>query len=244
MSAGASSIADTNARTTGGAPARDSRTAGLTDGTPREALPEHARVYWRPRASDASLTRSGRRWTLCTASHTLPFIAAAIALALVAPVTTPVGLILVAHAWIIPELYAARGAGVLRSRARGAEHAEHAEQRALLLLGDLVDDPARRLHAQTGVVLERGDLGAWIVGEAGALLVRPGGRRVNCYCVKATGSELPHADRIAHLLLALRCDECGFVTVANLAFSGSCWRLRRRLGAEHRQALAAARAAA
>ena len=61
----------------------------------------------------------------------------------------------------------------------------------------------------------------WLVGEAGALLVRPGGRRVNCYCVKATGAELPPSDRIAHLLLALRADEAGFATVANLAFSGA-----------------------
>ena len=33
--------------------------------------------------------------------------------------------------------------------------------------------------------------------------------------------ELPSADRTAHLLLALREDEEGFATVANLAFSGA-----------------------
>ena len=44
--------------------------------------------------------------------------------------------------------------------------------------------------------------------------------------VKATGSELPSSDRIAHLLLALRTDESGFTTVANLAFSGARWRPR------------------
>ena len=33
--------------------------------------------------------------------------------------------------------------------------------------------------------------------------------------------ELPSADRISHLLLALRTDEQGFATVANLAFSGA-----------------------
>jgi hypothetical protein len=206
-----------------------------------EGLPEQARVYWRRRVDEASLSRSGRLWTLSTASHTVPFIAAAVLLVIVAPVTTPVALVLLAHAWIIPELYAARGAGVLRARTPAGESAE---QRALLLLGDLIDDPARRLHDQTGVVLERGALGVWILGEAGALLVRPGARRVNCYCVRATGSDLPHADRIAHLLLALRCDERGFVTVANLAFSGARWRLGRRLRREQRPALAAARQAA
>ena len=69
-------------------------------------------------------------------------------------------------------------------------------------------------------MLERGALGVWLVGEAGALLVRPGGRRVDCWCVKVD-AELPSADRTAHLLLALREDEAGFATVANLAFSGA-----------------------
>ena len=62
--------------------------------------------------------------------------------------------------------------------------------------------------------MERGRLGVWLVGEAGALLVRPGGRRVHCFCVRATDPELPRSDRIAHLLLALRQDEIGFATVA------------------------------
>ncbi len=79
------------------------------------------------------------------------------------------------------------------------------------------------------------------MGEAGALLVRPGGRRVDCWCVKVDG-DLPSADRTAHLLLALREDEAGFATVANLAFSGAAWRLRHRLAKPMRPALAAARA--
>jgi hypothetical protein len=49
--------------------------------------------------------------------------------------------------------------------------------------------------------------------------------------------ELPSGDRIAHLLLALRADEQGFATVANLAFAGARWRLRRRLAAPLRPAL-------
>ena len=78
-------------------------------------------------------------------------------------------------------------------------------------------------------MLERGSLGVWLVGPAGALLVRPGGRRVHCYCVRVNDPDLPCGDRIAHLLLALRSDERGFATVANLAFSGARWRVRRRL---------------
>ena len=81
------------------------------------------------------------------------------------------------------------------------------------------------------------------MGEAGALLFAPGGRRVHCFCVRTTEPDLPPSDRVAHLLLALRTDELGFATVANHAFAGSPWRLRRRLGPEARTALAAARRA-
>ncbi len=45
--------------------------------------------------------------------------------------------------------------------------------------------------------------------------------------------ELPPSDRIAHLLLALRVDEEGFATVANHAFAGAPWRVRRRLPRAH-----------
>jgi hypothetical protein len=74
--------------------------------------------------------------------------------------------------------------------------------------------------------------------------VRPGGRRVNCYCVRVPDASLPPTDRIAHLLLALRTDEAGFATVANLSFSGARWRVRRRLPAPVRDALDAAGAQA
>jgi hypothetical protein len=82
------------------------------------------------------------------------------------------------------------------------------------------------------------------VGEAGALLVRHGGRRVHCFCVRVDHPELPSADRISHLLLALRADEQGFATVANQAFAGSGWRVRRRIPKRMRPALDAARARA
>src|SRR6185295_6952963 len=145
--------------------------------------------------------------------------------------------ILLGHAWAIPELYANRGAKVVKPRRPAAEEPERT---ALGLLGDLLGHEARELHARTGLALERGALGVWLVGEAGALLVRPGGRRVDCWCVKVDG-ELPSADRTAHLLLALREDEAGFATVANLACSGGTWRLRHRIPKPMRPALAAAR---
>jgi hypothetical protein len=194
------------------------------------------------------LTRRGRLWTATTLAHTLPFLATAAFLILLSPVTIPVGLAAIAQAWIIPELYAARGAKVLRPRVarRPRGSAAHggpdpgAERVAAGLLGDLIGHPARELHARTGLVLEEGGLGVWVLGEAGALLVREGGRRVHCLCVRAGDAELPPSDRIAHLLLALRTDEEGFATVANLAFAGAPWRLRRRLDRRGREALEAA----
>jgi hypothetical protein len=205
------------------------------------ALPELASVPWRPRASDRSLTRAGRLWTLSTIAHTIPFLAAAGLLLSISPITVPIGLIVLAHAWVIPELYAARGANVVRGRGVAGLGPE---RRALLLLGDLIDEAARELHARSDLVLERGALGTWLLGEAGAVLVRPGGRRVHCYCVKATDRGLPSSDKVAHLLLALRADEAGFATVANMAFSGARWRLARRLPSRARAALDAAGQAA
>jgi hypothetical protein len=204
-------------------------------------LPEAAAVYWRPRVNAARLRTRQRQWTATTVAHTVPFAGTAVGLMLLNPLAAPVAAACAAHAWVIPELYARRGADVARPyRRRGSEEAERT---ALGLLGDLIDHDARELHARTGLVLEHGQLGAWLVGEAGALLVRPGGRTVLCWCVGVRDGDLPPADRTAHLLLALREDERGFATVANLAFSGATWRIRRRLDARARPALDAAAAA-
>jgi hypothetical protein len=208
--------------------------------TTAEPLPELGAVRWRRLVDEVELGRAGRRWTACTVGHTVPFVGAAVGLMALQPLSAPVAVMALAHAWVIPELYARRGANVVRPRPRSDAAAE---ERALGLLGDLVDHPARELFASTGLVLERGRLGIWLVGEAGALLVRRGGRRVHCYCVRVNEQNLPSADRVAHLLLALRADECGFATVANLAFAGAGWRVRRRLDPAMRPALALARTA-
>jgi hypothetical protein len=200
-----------------------------------QVLPETAAVYWRPRIDERALARRGRVWTLTTIAHTVPFVVAAVVLFVLEPLSAPVGAILLAHAWAIPELYAKRGATVLRRKPR---RGAGAEATAVGLLGDLIGHDARELHARTGLVLERGALGTWVVGEAGAVLVR--GRRAFCWCVHVDDPSLPAADRIAHLLLALRTDEQGFATVANLAFSGSWRRVRRRLAPQLRPALDAA----
>ncbi len=201
------------------------------------ALPELARVPWRRRVDERTLRVSGRRWTISILAQTLPFLVVAGLLVASKPILFPIGLVALLYAWILPELYAARGAGVLRRRpGRDAE----AERVALGLLGDLLDHPARELQRRTGLAMERGAFGVWLVGEAGAVLLRPRARRVYCYCVRVPDPELPAGDRIAHLLLALRTDEAGFATVANVAFSGARWRLRRRLPLPAREALRAA----
>jgi hypothetical protein len=205
------------------------------------ALPELAAVPWRERTTSSTLVRRGHWWTAYTVGHVVPFLAAAAALMALNPIALPVALACFAHAWIIPELYAFRGANVVRRKSARDAGSERVAQG---LLGDLLGHEERDLQRDTGLALEHGRLGVWLVAEAGALLVRPGGRRLHCYCVGVPDPELPPSDRVAHLLLALRTDESGFATVANHAFSGAPWRLRRRLSPEARPALDAARRAA
>jgi hypothetical protein len=221
-----------------------------------QALPELATVPWRQPTNARWLRRWGRIWHAWTLLYTVPFIAAAVGMVWLDPIAMPVALAALAHAWIIPELYAFRGASVVRPKARGAAVAQAAggarcaatdfpgEPVAQGLLGDLLGHDTRRLQRSTGLALERAELGVWLVGQGGALLVTPGGGRVHCFCVAATDTDLPPSDRIAHLLLALRADELGFATVANHAFAGAPWRVRRRLPQPMRPALDAARRAA
>jgi hypothetical protein len=206
-----------------------------------QALPELAAVPWRQPTDARWLLRWGRIWHAWTLLYTVPFIAAAVGMVLLEPLATPVALAALAHAWIIPELYAFRGASVVRPKVRKEAPGEPVAQG---LLGDLLGHRERELQRETGLALERGALGVWLVGEGGALLVTPGRQRVHCFCVAATDGELPPSDRIAHLLLALREDEEGFATVANHAFAGAPWRVRRRLPVGMRRALDAARRAA
>jgi hypothetical protein len=179
-------------------------------------------------------------WIVCA------FTAPGFLLLYLEPATVPVAAICFAHAWLIPWLQARRGAesvAPLGSQTRLGQPA--ADRVALGLLGDLVGHRQRDLLDRTGLVVEPGRLGTWLVGERGALLVRPGGRRVDCWCVRVAEQEgLPNADRVSHLLLALREEETGFAKVANLGFSGAAWRVRRRLPERSRPALEEARALA
>jgi hypothetical protein len=205
-----------------------------------QALPELASVPWRRPTDERWLRRWGRIWHAWTVAYTVPFVLAGVGMLALEPLAAPVALAAFAHAWIIPELYAYRGASVLRPKGPRNERAEPVAQG---LLGDLLGHEERELQRRTGLALERGGLGTWLVGEAGAVLVLPGGRRAHCFCVRAADRDLPPSDRVAHLLLALREDEVGFATVANHAFAGAAWRVRRRLPAPMRPALDGARRA-
>jgi hypothetical protein len=215
---------------------------------PAAVLPETAGVPWRPRVDDARLRRFAAAWTATTLAHVVPFLGVGVLLLALDLRTLPVALAAWAHAWLIPEVYARRGADSIRVKRKRRAPTADAERTALGLLGDLVGHEAREVLQATGLVVERGRLGVWVVGEAGALLVRGGRRgrwqRVHCWCVRVKDPALPTGDRIAHLLLALRTDEAGFATVANQTFSGARWRVRRRMPEPMRPALDAAGAIA
>ncbi|HET9119541.1 MAG TPA: hypothetical protein VFN72_03320 [Solirubrobacterales bacterium] len=206
-------------------------------------LAEAAAMPWRRRASDRSLTREGRVWTLWSAGVLITFGLPAALLIWIEPLAAPVSAIFLGHGLAVLHLQARRGARGVKPI--GAEASDGPERRALGLLGDLLGHDSRELLTETGLALQRGALGAWLVGQEGAILVRNGGHRVHCFCVRVgEPGDLPAGDRVAHLLLALREDEEGFATVANRNFSGARWRLRRQLPARARPALSRARSAA
>ena len=204
-------------------------------------LAEAAAMPWRRRASKRSLEREGRIWTLWSIGVVVTFGVPAALLIWIQPLAFPVSAIFLGHGVAVLHLQARRGARGVKPIGEATELPEH---RALGLLGDLVGHDARRLLQETGLALQPGALGAWLVGQEGAILVRPGGHRVHCFCVRVSeGGDLPPGDRVAHLLLALREDEEGFATVANRNFSGATWRLRLQLPSRVRPALRRARMA-
>ena len=80
----------------------------------------------------------------------------------------------------------------------------------------------RELLAETGLALRARARSApgWSASRAPCSCAR-GGRRVDSWCVRVAEPDgLPGGDRVAHLLLALREDELGFATVANLDLLG------------------------
>jgi hypothetical protein len=207
-------------------------------------LAEAAAIPWRRRTTERTLRRDGRRWTLWTTGVVVTFAGPAAALLWLEPLAFPAAAFWLGHGIAVTHMQARRGArsvvpiGSERSAARTGEASGGPDAIALGLLGDLVGHEERNLLRETGLALQRGRLGVWLVGEEGAILVRPGGRRVHCHCVRVSEvGDLPAGDRVSHLLLALREDEEGFGTVANINFSGGVRRVRRRLPKRSRRAL-------
>jgi hypothetical protein len=201
---------------------------------PGARLPEAAEVWWRKPVDERRLALMEWLSAAYTTVYVMPFFVLGAVLIALEPLLAPVSFLCLVHAWVIPELFAHRGARLVAPDRRGRERAGKG------LLADLLDREQAAIEELTGTVVERGRLGTWVLGEQGALLVRRRGRRAHCFCVSVKDAELGRADRIAHLLLALRQDETGFATVANHAFVGGTWRVRRRLPRERREALAAA----
>jgi hypothetical protein len=199
---------------------------------PGASLPEAAEVWWRTPVDERRLRLIELLSAAYTTVYVTPFFVLGAFLIVLEPLLAPVSFLCLVHAWVIPELFAHRGARVLAFD--GPPDAGRG------LLADLLDRGPAAIEAETGAVVERGKLGVWVLAENGALLVRSRGRRVHAFCVGVKDAELSRCDRIAHLLLALRQDETGFATVANHAFAGATWRVRRRLPADRRPALEAA----
>ena len=119
-------------------------------------LAEAAAMPWRRRASEHSLAKEGRIWTLWSVALVVTFGLPAALLVWIEPLAFPVSAIFLGHAVAVLHLQARRGArGVKPIRPAGGS----SERRALGLLGDLVGHDTRDLLARTGLALERGRLG-------------------------------------------------------------------------------------
>ena len=159
---------------------------------------------WRRRASERSLGREGRIWTLWSVGIVVTFGAARRAAGLDRAAGLPrVGDL--PRATGSPCSTCRRGAGRRGVKPIGSARADQAERTALGLLGDLLGHEARDLLTDTGLALQRGRLGAWLVGEEGAILVRPGGHRVHCFCVRVGRGRRPAAPATASRICCSPC---------------------------------------
>src|SRR4051812_33457366 len=138
-------------------------------------LAEAAAMPWRRRTSEQSLRREGRIWTLWSIGILVTFGLPAALLIWIEPLAAPVSAIFLGHGLAVLHLQARRGARGVKPLTNASGPAEAT---ALGLVGDLVGHDARDLLGQTGLASQPGRLGSWLVGQEGAILVRPGGHRV------------------------------------------------------------------
>jgi hypothetical protein len=183
----------------------------------RPRAPSSPAVLPRPRPSTGARASTRRACSASAAldahdvAHVLPFVLAGAVLVWLEPLSAPVALVCLAHAWSSRSSTRRAVANVMRPPGGADARAST----ALGLLGDLVGTPSATCTPD-GLVVEPGRLGTWRrrrVGRAARALGRAA-RRLLVH--RRPDPEPALADRIAHLLLALRTDEQGFATVANL----------------------------
>src|SRR5512142_2308371 len=120
-------------------------------------LAEAAAMPWRRRASERTLVREGRIWTLWSIGVIVTFGLPAALLIWIQPLAFPVSAIFLGHGIAVLHLQARRGARGVKPL---GEPTDAASKAALGLVGDLVGHDTRELLARTGLVLERGAMGA------------------------------------------------------------------------------------
>ena len=103
-------------------------------------LAEAAAMPWRRRASDRSLGREGRIWTLWSFGVLLTFGLPAALLVWIEPLAAPVSAIFLGHGVAVLHLQARRGARAVKPLGGAGTEAERA---GLGLLGDLLGHDAR-----------------------------------------------------------------------------------------------------
>src|SRR5512138_519051 len=114
-------------------------------------LAEAAAMPWRRRASERSLAREGRTWTLWSVGVVITFGLPAALLIWIQPLAFPVSAIFLGHGIAVLHLQARRGARGVKPMGKAATQPE---RRALGLLGDLVGHDAREVLSETGLALE------------------------------------------------------------------------------------------
>src|SRR2546430_14745686 len=118
---------------------------------PGARLPEAAEVWWRAPVDKRRLARIEWLSAAYTSVYVMPFFVLGAFLIVLEPLLATVSLLCLVHAWVIPELFAHRGARVLALDATGAD-----DRAGKGLLADLLDRRAAGSGEGTRAPLARG----------------------------------------------------------------------------------------